>query len=294
MAEFYINNGVIFTPTTTTTPTPTTGGSHLFLKDNASRLMYSQMGPSGVDYTFQPSLYANKIAYWNPPGNATTVPGVFGMAALTATGTATARNVATTRFFTRLKRLGTVSAGTVGSLTGFRGGVAQYTLGGGSVGIGGFYYVIRFGISDAATVAGARMFIGLRNITTAPTNVEPSTLTNCIGIGHGAADTNLKIYYGGSAAQTPIDLGPNFPANTLSVDMYELKLFCGPLSTNSVGYLVERLNTGQTASGTLTGTAGTALPLNTTLLVNNDYRTNNATALAVGIDYVSIYFETDY
>jgi hypothetical protein len=293
MAEFYINNGTVFVPTTTTTPTPTAGGSYLFVKNNGGRLMYGQMGPSGVDYTFQPSMYANKIGYWNPPGNATTVPGVFGMAALTATGTATTRTVATTNLFTRTRRVGTVSAATAAALTGYRGTAAQFSIGNGS-GLGGFYYVIRFGISDAATVAGARMFVGLRNITTAPANVEPSTLTNCIGIGHGAANSNLFIYYGGSAAQTPIDLGINFPANTLSVDMYELALFASPSSNNSVGYRVERLNTGTVASGTLTGVAGTALPLSTALLVNNDFRTNNATALAVGIDYVSIYFETDF
>jgi hypothetical protein len=295
MAEFYINNGTVFTPTTTTTPTPTADGSYLFVKDRGGRLMYGQMGPSGVDYTFQPGLYANKIGYWNPPGNVTTVPGLFGMGTLTATGTATTRNVATTNLFTRTRRVGTVSAATTGQLTGYRGTAAQLTLGSGTIlGGGGFYYVIRFGISDAATVAGARMFVGLRNITTGPANVEPSTLTNCIGIGHGAANTNLFIYYGGSAAQTPINLGINFPANTLSTDLYELALFSSPTSNNSVSYRVERLNTGVVASGTLTGVAGTALPLNTALLVNNDFRTNNATALAVGIDYVSIYFETDF
>lgn len=292
MAEFYINNGVIFTPTTPTIPTPTADGSSLFVRDNAGRLMYSQMGPSGVDYTFQPSLYANKIGYWNPPGNATTVPGVFGIAALSATGTVTARNVATTNLFTRMRRLSVVSAGTAGSLCGYRLGVAQFTLGTGT--LGGFFYVIRFGISDAAAVAGARMFIGLRSSTAAPTNVEPSTLTNCIGVGHGAADTNLKIYYGGSVAQTPIDLGVNFPSNTRSTDMYELKLFSKPGSSTTVGYRVERLNTGQAVSGTLTGVAGTALPLSTTLLTNNDYRSNNATASAVALDYASIYWETDY
>ena len=293
MAEFYINNGVIFTPTTITLPTPTAGGSHLFVKNNAGRLMYGQMGPSGVDYTFQPSMYANKIGYWNPPGNVTTVPGLFGMGTLTATGTATARTDATTNLFTRTRRVGTVSAATAAALTGYRGTAAQLTIGTGS-GLGGFYYVIRFGISDAAAVSGARMFVGLRNITTAPANVEPSTLTNCIGVGHGAANTNLFLYYGGSAAQAPIDLGINFPTNTLSTDLYELSLFSTPSSNNSVGYKVERLNTGTVATGTLTGTAGTALPLSTALLVNNDFRTNNATALAVGIDYVSIYFETDF
>lgn len=272
-------------------PTNPVSAATLFVRNKASRRMAGQVGPSGIDYTFQPSLYGNKIALWNPPGNATTVPGVLGMAALTATGTATLRNVATTNLFTRTKRLSVVSAAAAGSLCGYRLSVAQYSVGNGS-GLGGFMYVIRFGVSDAQTAT--RMFVGLRNTTAAPTNIEPSTITNCIGIGNGAANTNLFIYYGGSVAQTPINLGANFPCNTNSTDLYELTLFSPPNSNNTVGYRVERLNTGDVATGTLTGVAGTALPSSTTLLTLNDYRTNNASGGAVSLDYVSIYVETDY
>ncbi len=273
------------------TPTTPLSAATLFTRNKANRMMIGQIGPSGIDYTFQPSLYGNKIAFWNPPGNSTTVPGVLGMAALTANGTVTARNVATTNLFTRTKRLAVVSANAAGSLAGYRLGVAQYTLGNGS-GAGGFMYVIRFGVADAKTAT--RMFIGLRNTTASPTNVEPSTITNCIGVGNGAADTNLRIFYGGSAAQASINLGANFPCNTNSLDLYEFTLFASPNSNNTVGYKVERLNTGDVASGILTGVAGTALPLNTTLLTLNDFRTNNATTGAVALDYVSIYIETDY
>jgi hypothetical protein len=273
------------------TPLIPVSAATIFVRNKANRRMAGQRGPSGIDYTFQPSLYGNKIAFWNPPGNATTVPGVLGMAALTATGTATARNVATTNFFTRTKRLSVVSSTTAGSLCGYRLAVAQYTVGDGS-GFGGFMYVIRFGVSDTNTAT--RMFIGLRNTTAAPTNIEPSTITNCIGIGNGAADTNLIIYYGGSVAQTPINLGANFPCNTSNTDLYEFTLFAPPNSNNIVGYRVERLNTGNVATGTLTGVAGTALPASTTLLTLNDFRTNNASTGAVSLDYVSIYIETDY
>jgi hypothetical protein len=291
MAEFKIDNGYPFMEWDIE-PTLQSGGSFLFVRKRAERLMWSQLGPSGVGYSFQPSLFSNKVGWWNPPGNATTVPGILGIAALTATGTVTGRNVATTNLFTRIRRLSLVSGATAGQLCGYRNTVAQFTVGD-STTLGGFFYVVRFGIADATNVAGARMFIGLRNITTAGTNVEPSTITNCIGVGHGASNTNLFIYYGGSAAQTPINLGANFPTNTQSTDMYELTLFSWPSSNNEVGYRVERLNTGDVASGTLTGTAGVALPASTTLLRNNDFRTNNATATAVAIDYASIYFETD-
>ena len=145
---------------------------------------------------------------------------------------------------------------------------------------------LRFGISDAAAVAGARMFFGMASSTVAPANVEPNTLINSIGIGHGAADTNLSIYFGGSTAQTPINLGANFPSNTLSVDMYELALYAAP-NTQTCNYQVTRLNTGQVASGVLSGVAGVALPASTVLMNWTGYRTNNATALAVGFDICS-------
>ena len=291
MSEFKIDNGYPFM-LGSNEPTPQSGGSFLFVRNRANRFMYSQIGPSGVGYEFNPGLFSNKVAWWNPPGSVATVPTVVGMDALTATGTVTLKPVLTTNLFTMVRRLGVVTGNAAGSLCGYRNGQAQYTVGTGS-GLGGFFYVIRFGIADPFALSAARMFVGLRSLTGAPTNVVPSTITNCIGVGHDAANTNLFIYYGGSAAQTPINLGANFPTNTQSTDMYELTLFSWPSSNNEVGYRVERLNTGNVASGVLTGTAGVALPASTTLLTNNDFRTNNSTVGIASIDYVSIYFETD-
>lgn len=104
----------------------------------------------------------------------------------------------------------------------------------------------------------------------------------------------MFLYSGGSVAQTPINLGANFPVLTTNVDFYDLILYSPP--TESVIYWqVDRLNTGDTASGALNGTIGTQLPLLTTLLTPiNAFRTNNASAVAVGIDFVHVYFETDY
>lgn len=285
-----ISGYTLFLKDTDTTPATPATGATAFVKDKANRKMFGQVGPSGLDYTFQPALYGNKIALWNPPGNSTTVPGILGIAALAATGTATARNVASTNMLTRAKRIGVVSSNTAGSLAGYRNTVAQYTIGNGS-GLGGFMFVIRFGVADAQTAT--RTFVGLRNSTGAPTNVSPSTITNCIGVGNTETDSNFFIYYGGSAAQTPIDLGVNFPCNTNSQDIYELTLFSSPNSNDTIGYRVERLNTGDIAQGVITGTAGTQIPSSTTFLAMNTFRTNNANTGVVALDYVSIYFETD-
>ena len=272
------------------TPNPTVPSDSygtIFIKKIAGRVMAAQIGPTGLDTALQAHLGGNKVALWMPPGGSTTVPGVFGMAALTATGTATARPVAATNLLTRMTRLGYVSAATAGALAGGREAVAKFTTGAGP-GLGGFFARYRFGVSDAAPVAGARMFIGLDALTAAPTNIDPSTKVNCIGVGQIGTSNNLHIIRGNATAKTPIDLGVSFPANT-NADAYELNLFAPP--AGGCYWQVRRLNTTFEATGFL---PSTEIPVATQLLCHQLWRCNNATALAVGLDVCGIYIETDH
>ena len=272
------------------TPNPTVPSDSygtIFIKKIAGRVMAAQIGPSGLDTALQAHLGGNKVALWMPPGGSTTVPGVFGMAALTATGTATARTVATTNLLSRMTRLGYVSAAATGALAGGREAVAKFTTGAGP-GLGGFFARYRFGVSDAAPVAGARMFIGLDALTAAPTNIDPSTKVNCIGVGQIGTSNNLHIIRGNATAKTPIDLGVSFPANT-NADAYELNLFAPP--AGGCYWQVRRLNTTFEATGFL---PSTEIPVATQLLCHQLWRCNNATALAVGLDVCGIYIETDH
>ncbi len=272
---------------------PVSGDLVVYSKAIAGRMMLKQIGHSGLHTALQPFLARNKVGYWNPPGNATTVPGVFGYTGLIAVGSLATRSIATTNVFTQMRRLGFVSSATAGSLASGRVAFAQVAIGNGS-GVGGFYKICRFGCSDASTVAGARQFVGLSATTTAPTNVEPSTLTNVIGVGHGASDTNLLMYCGGSSAQTPVNLGANFPANTLSADPYELAIYSPSSDSTHVYWEVTRISTGDVATGTFTGVSGTDIPSPTTLLTYQyAWRCNNTTAKAVGLDIMSDYIETD-
>lgn len=257
----------------------------IYGKEIANRAMLCQMGPSGLDTALQPNLGGNKVALWMPPGGSTAVPGVFGMAALTATGTATTRAVATTNLLTRMTRLGYVSTTTAGALAGAREAVAKYTTGAGS-GLGGFFARYRFALTDAAAVSGARGFIGLSASTGAPTNVEPSTLANSIGLCRLSISNNLHIYGAGASAGTPVDLGSKFPTNNNSA-VYELALFSP--SAGNCFWQVTRLDTGEVATGQFA-----TIPLGTVLLCHQLWVTNNATALAVAIDVCGIYIETDY
>lgn len=261
----------------------------MFANSHAGRVLPAYIGPVDQLNPLQPHMGHGKMAMWLPPGNATTVPVSLGIAAPTATGTATARNVATTNIVTQSRRLGYVSAATAGSLSGYRNAAAQYFRGGGA-NLGGFHMMTRFVPSDAATVAGARMFVGLWATTTAPTNVETDTLVNIIGVGSRSTDSNLQVFYNdGAGTASNVDLGANFPANGLSSEMFEFSLYCEP-NASAVTYRVENFINGATATGTL----DTNIPVSTTLLGFQAYRSNNATALAVGIDLVSLYIETNY
>ena len=274
---------------------PATGQVKLFGRNIANRIIPAFVGPSGLDTTLQPHIGRNRAVRWQPIGNSTTVPIVEGILAPTALGTATSRTVATTNIATRTKRLGYVSATTAGAFAGhfFLAGAQQYTIGDGA-GLGGFTSIWRFAVSDAAAVTGARQFIGWRNVVTTPTNVEPNGQTNAFGLAQISTDaTQWYITYGGSAAQTAVALGTTIGAPTLTNTVWDFSLFAPTNSNNTVHYQLTNLSSGVVVTGTLTGTAGTALPASTALLAPIAWRCNNATLLAVGLDISSMYIETD-
>lgn len=287
--NFFVSGSDLTFTSVSTPASPATGQVKMFGRDVGGRILPAIVGPTGLNTSLQPHVGRNKIGSWLPIGNATTLPLANGLAAPTTTGTATTRNVATTNIVTQQRRLGYVSAVAVGNLAGFRTAAAQFFRGNGP-GLGGFHVIIRFAPSDAATVAGARGFVGLWSTTTAPTNVDPSTLTNIIGVGSDAAEANLSIMHNDAAGTaTKIALGAGFPARTLSADAYELILFCGP-SEATVRYRIENLVSSVSTSGTIS----TDLPASTTLLGIQGWTNNGATNLAVGIDLINCYVETDY
>lgn len=268
---------------TSTLPSVPSAGSTIFSKFRSGRRMAAQIGPSGVDYSFQPFLGANKIGLWMPNGNGTTV-GLLGLGNST-TGTATARNVATTSLATSLRRVAYVSATTAGSSAGTRHGAAQFYRGN-AAGRAGFLYVARFVIDTVQS--GMRWFVGLLNATAVIGNVNPSTLTNMVGFGIDASQTTVRFFNNdGSGTATATDLGANFPATTADV-VYEIRIFSAP-NGSDIFYSIERLDVAQLAEGSVS----TDIPTNTTLLSPQMWINNGATAAAVAISVISQYTETD-
>jgi hypothetical protein len=250
------NTDIIIKGITVEPSAPSTGNLVIYSKSIAGRMLPKWVGPSGFDSPFQALIGQNKVAWWNPPGNSTTVPGVVGFNAPTAVGTATARNVAATNIFTRSRRLGYNSAATAGQAGGHYSTATQFTIGD-ALGLGGFYYVCRFGSAD--TLAQAISFVGMTNLTATPVvTTSPATFTNSIGIGCATGDTNYSIYYGGSAAQTPIALGVGFPAKTNSTDLIEIVLFAATNVNNAVGWRATNLSKYASFTASISGTTLTS------------------------------------
>jgi hypothetical protein len=287
-------SGNILLLNATSTTTPAADSVALTAKRIAAgggRVLPQVLGEDAQSPTLGYHMGREQMACFNPTPNGTGA-NTLGTNDTTA-GTATARSVATTNAVTRTKRLAYVSASTAGSIAARYGAATCVTVGaGGSPALGGFLFTARWAVSDASAVSGANMFIGLRNATSAPSaTANPNTLTNLIGVGQCNGSTNLQIVYGGSAAQTVIDLGANFPAADTTA-LYELILYARPDDGTKCAYQVTNLSTGNTTSGLLSGTAGVALPASTTLMTTALYRANNATALAVGLDIANYTLET--
>lgn len=199
-----------------------------------------------------------------------------------ATGTATGLAPDTTNFGKRPK-IRWASAATSGSFINVRhagnGVVSSRQT--------GFDFDCVWGHSDAAAVADARSFIGVRGNTGDVGNVNPSTLTQIIGVGNDGGEANLQLMYNdGTGVATKIDLGANFPANTVSADMYRLRLWCAP-GASAVSYRLDRLDTAFFVEGTVS----TDIPPSTTMLGYTVFRGNGGTALAVRYDvsYLEMY-----
>lgn len=284
-----------YAASTTTPPADSLEWASQRLGAGGGRVLPRWKDESGFFTTMQAHLARNDIIWMVPRAGVATIDP--NGATFTALGTLTLRSSATTNRATRTKRVSYVSSATAGNLAGLHLTTSSYTTttGSGTVGDGsGFLFIARFIIAD--TVATANMFIGMGSQTPSAT-ANPNTLTNVIGIAQLAGGANLNLVYGGSAAQTAIDLGANFPANTNQVDLYEVILFSPSSVNGKVAVRVERISTPAQApyENVITaGTPGLQLPASSTLIGPKLYRGNNTTAAAVTLDLASIYLESNY
>jgi hypothetical protein len=184
----------------------------------------------------------------------------------TAEGTETAPALATTNLITRsrwTKKTVSNNTATANIHTSDYTNALAFLCGNGT--LGGFKAVFDFAFESAVT-NNNRSFTGLWTGAVAPIQTDiPATMLNKIGVGIHSNDlTQLKVFWGGSASQTPIALGTSFPPLDTP---YRLTIEC--LSTqNGVFHLgLRKLGTTTEYTTTLTPvTPGVETPGNTTLM----------------------------
>ena len=270
---------------------PAAGIGRRYARGWAGRIMPYWRGPSGAAYALGPHLGQNNVRTWR--GGATNVATTFAatIGSMPYTGASptapTIPALATTNLLTSTFR-STISTGAVaGGLAYIRGNQANLWRGN-AAGLGGFMCVHRFALSGALQ-AGIRAFAGLVDVAANPTNIDPVTTTAPGGIGL-AINTNTGnwqlVNNVTGTARTALDLGANCAVNNTSV--LELALWCAP-NDNGISYQVTNLSNGTTASGKITAN----IPANTTFLCPSVWVTNNATAAAQLLDFISTYVEAD-
>lgn len=282
-------------------PAPPTGFAGYGMKSIAGAFMPTMKGYNTQERMISPLAGHSRISTMTGFANATSIGAGnmhFQATAMTLQG-ATGWTVANTDFVTRQNATQFNSSGTAGNYGGFYSNSVvstQMYLGDGA-GLGGFFFSMRFIVNDA--ISGAVMFCGVSSSTSAPTGTtDPSTLTNSIGVAKLPGSNNLHVVFGGSAAQTPIDLGANFPVNVAKGSIFEVQIFSDANDTSKVTVRAIRnprmtTNNYESTQVLTNTTPGTTLPASTTGLGPRMWRGNNATASVASIALVSGYCISD-
>lgn len=272
---------------------PGTGEVVLFARTVAGRVIPAFVGPSGLDTALQPFTARNNVARFRAYPGLTTLTGT-GIT-VAATGTATAKTNASTNIHTQTSGvdfLATTAA--TNAVAGYRLASAAAALGvwrGNAAGFGGFTHIVRFSPATGASVATARCFVGLTNSTAAPTDVDPSTLTNMVGVGYAkSTDANWQIYGNDNTGTAgKYDTGIAVPtADRPSV--YEVAIFCKPNDTQITVQFTD-LSSGATFTRVIT-TSADLIP-STTFVAGRGYCSVGGTSSVVGFTLMSVYHESD-
>ena len=126
---------------------------------------------------------------------------------------------------------------------------------------------------------------------TVPTDANPSTLDNAIGVGYDSADTNWHMMFNGATGTaTKVDTGLPRPTADRT-KLYELMLFSPP-GSNTIHYSITDLSTFAEFAGTFTDTA--KMPVATLLLGFRIQASVGGTSSVVGVKLNKLYIETDF
>jgi hypothetical protein len=264
--------------------TPAASTTYLYPVTHTEKTFMKWKDSSGSE-NFLGAHEAFHRCFYLMPGTTTSVI-TMGNTPFTTGGTLTTPAIAATNILTQTRRTSYSTGASAGTVAHVRMGQTEFWRGN-SGSLGGFFVSFRFAVSALQT--GNRAFVGISDVVTAPTNVDPTTSTTPgkVGMAFNASTGNWQFVNNVTgSAPTVLDLGANF---ALSVTAFlELSIFC--TSQGNLNYRCYNIGTGSIATGTLS----TNIPTTATFLTVVAWICNNATAAASILDISKVYVETKY
>lgn len=279
-------------------PAAPSSGGVVYARESVPQFVgVAARGPGLIESPMQEAIAFRRIVKYQGGGNALVA---IGGGALTASATGAGNSpLGASDLRTGMARTQFTTAATAGSVVSVYANantLAAHVYRGTTTGLGGFRVVMRFNFS------GLRLFAGLRDVLTAPTNINPMTATTPGGVGlavnRGTNNNICMVHNLSGTAPTVVDLGSSMTVSPFDGSwIHELVLFCRPCAASTaqpIGYRVRRYLSDNTPLAEVTGTISTNLPGGLTYLHPTIHHNNDTTAGAVNFQLAHITIETDF
>ncbi len=258
---------------------PAAGTLMVYAKTVNGRQMLKAMGPSGIDYPLQPSLFQNQVAIINVQSG--TVSNYFG------TNRAVAGTGVSAAFDEDYGYMAGYSTGTtVNTSAGISNSVNQFARGS-KVGANGFFTNVRGALKDASYSGGVRIAVGMTNQTIANSVAaqNPTGSRAAFSFDTGRGDVNWMFSTKDGTTENLVDTGMPFSAATA----YDWYIYTPAYPNNGTMYWrIDNMTTGATQEGSTTAN----LPAGS-VAMRMVVAIRNLSATAQTISYQRIYVESD-
>lgn len=257
----------------------TVGPSITWNEDDAADSVYLDVNTNPLESAVQGLLIGKSLGFAIASFNSMSTMGM----QFTTTGAATGTTVSSSSPYRARphKYEYVVSTASTSAVAGYRGQGDEVRED------DGFIYSVTWGPVIGVSNTSKRAFAGLRNSPSAPTDVSPTTLVECFGMGYDDAnDTNVQIFHNdASGSCTQIDLGSGFPIPTADrTDFYTLYIY---VPKGGAGYYYKVVDESDGTS--TTGLVTTDLVASSSFMRPFNYTSVGGVSAQTGIGIFTIY-----
>lgn len=257
----------------------TVGPSITWNEDDAADSVYLDVNTNPLESAVQGLLIGKSLGFAIASSNIISTMGIQFMTTGTASGTTISSSSPYRARPHKYEYI--VSTASTSAVAGYRGQGDEVRRD------DGFVYSVTWGPVIGVSNTSKRAFAGLRNSPSAPTDVSPTTLVECFGMGwDDANDTNIQIFHNdNSGTATQINLGSGFPIPTADrTDFYTLYVYV-PKGGAGWYYKVVDESDGTTATGLVT----TDLVASSSFVRPFNYTSVGGVSAQTGIGIFTIY-----